>query len=554
MKPVDLIIKNANILTLDNGNNLAGSLTVTNGRISGIWPEIEPPSYEVNRTSGTEVVDMGGATLIPGFIETHNHILASGLFKEKLNCSTPPNKTIHNILELISARAKKTPGGEWIEGYGYDDTLLEDKRHPTREDLDKVSLHHPIFIYHISNHLAVANSKALQLAGLADDIGDPQGGHFGRDAKGRLNGVLYEQAAIMLVGRHIPQPTKEQMISALENVTKDYLAQGITTNSDAAVGGLYGTVELDVHLKAAEQRLNPMYTQLMVMGHLLKEGEALGKYTPEQLNQEIRERSGGLARLDSAKMLQDGSIQGLTAALRQPYHNEPMLYGDLIHEQESFQEEVLALHKRGFRITTHGNGDRAIDSILKAYEYALAKEPSKDHRHRIEHVQTPTVEDLDKMKKLGVAGSFFINHVYYWGDRHERIFLGPDRARRISPLKDASDRNLLFTLHSDSPVTAVSPLFSVWAAVNRLTKENRVLGPEQRIDVITALKSMTIYGARLNFDEEHAGSIEVGKRADFVMLEADPTNVAPEEIKDIKVLATFIDGNLVYGQQKIATL
>ncbi|PIC63016.1 hypothetical protein CSV79_14035 [Sporosarcina sp. P13] len=553
MNTVELIIINANILTLDKQNKRARSLAVKDGRISGIWPENRPPTSEVNVTSSTEVIDLAGATLLPGFIDTHNHILSYGLMKDKVNCSTPPNRAIADIVELIDCYVKKASKGAWIEGYGYDDTLLEDHRHPTRDDLDKVSPNHPVFIRHISGHLGVANSQALQLANLTDDSSDPKGGHLGRDSNGRLNGVLYEPNAMKLVRKHIPEPTKEQMVSALGSASKDYLAQGITTNSDANAGANFGLKEIEAHIEAAVQGVNPMHTRLMVSYDNLKEGQLFGGYSAERLNQELEERSKGRVKLDSAKFFQDGSIQGMTGALRKPYNNEPSITGNLIHDQGTFQEDILALHKRGFRITTHGNGDRAIGSILDAYEYALTKHPTVDHRHRIEHLQTATTEDLDRMKNLQVAGSFFINHVYYWGDRHERLYLGPDRARRISPLKDAIDRDLLFTLHSDCPVTPISPLFSVWVAVNRITREGRVLGPEQRCDVITALKSMTIYGAILNFDEQNSGSIEVGKRADFTVLEEDPTNIDPKDIKDIKVLSTFIDGLPVYGQQKIAT-
>ncbi|CEG32024.1 amidohydrolase 3 [Peribacillus simplex] len=338
----------------------------------------------------------------------------------------------------------------------------------------------------------------------------------------------------------------------LGKASKDYVAQGITTNTDAAVG-FNNLEDLEVHLKAAEQKINPMRTRLMIMHQQLREGQPFGGYSPAQLDLELRERSGGWVKLDSAKMFQDGSIQGLTGALRLPYYQNQDVYGDFIHHQEAFNEEVLDLHRRGFRITTHGNGDRAIGSILAAYEYALSNSPRTGHRHRIEDVQTATTEDIMKMRELDVAGSFFINHVYYWGDRHKQIFLGPERGRRISPLAEAVAHNLLFTLHSDCPITPISPLFSVWAAVNRITREGHVLGPEQRIDVETALKSMTIFGAKLNFDESRSGSIEIGKQADFTILEADPTAVHPEEIRDIAILATFIDGNPVYGQEKVMT-
>lgn len=543
MEKATLLIKHGNVLTLDKQNTRAGSVAVSGNKIIGIWEEAEPPANAVELAEDAEVIDLHGKTLIPGFIDTHNHILWYATMQDMVNCSTPPNKNIDDILEALSKKIQKTKAGEWVQGYGYDDTLLEEHRHPTREDLDKVSTEHPILISHISSHLAVANSKALELVGLTKDTKDPQGGHYGRFENGELNGVLYEPAAMAPVQAVIPEKTKEEKMKLLGKVAKEYVGVGITTNTDAAVSDLDS---LDVHIGAANEGLNPMRTQLMVMHDLMRKGAPFGEYRAEQLDQEFSDRSNGLVRLDSAKMFQDGSIQGLTGALREPYYKNPDLRGDLIHEQEVFQGEVLDLHQRGFRIATHGNGDRAIGSILDAYAYALEKEPRKDHRHRIEHVQTGQPEDLAKMKRLGVAGSFFINHVYYWGDRHEQIFLGPDRARRISPLKEAAEQELLFTLHSDCPVTKISPLFSVWAAVNRKTRAGKILGPEQRIDVITALKSMTIYGAELIFREDELGSIETGKLADFVVLAEDPTEVDADQIKDIEIKATFIDGKLVH--------
>lgn len=547
----DLLFKNANVLTLDLNNRRAGSVAVSKGKIVGIWETAEPPKGAVDVSAETNVVDLNGAALLPGFIDTHNHILMYGQMKDMVNCSTPPHESIKDILDVIGAKAKVTPDGEWIQGYGYDDTLIYEKRHITREDLDQVTPNNPVIISHVSGHLAYANSLAIEMAGLTDDISNPQGGHYGKDEKGRLNGVLYESAAMQPIRNKVPQPTIGDMIHSLERASKDYLAQGITTNSDAAV---FGLEDFEAHLQAAKLRVNPMRTQLMIMHHLLRDGTPYGGYTSEQLDIEIQMRSGGWAKLDSAKMFQDGSIQGLTGALREPYYQNPDVYGDLIHPQEVLNEEVLDLHRRGYRVTTHGNGDRAIGSILEAYEHALRKHPRSDHRHRIEHVQSATTGDITKMKELGVAGSFFINHVYYWGDRHEKIFLGPDRGRRISPLAEAVEHNLLFTLHSDCPITPISPLFSVWAAVNRITREGNILGPEHRIDVITALKSMTIYGAKLNFDEDLSGSIEIGKQADFVVLAEDPTAINPIEIKDISILSTYINGEPVYGQAAVKTV
>ncbi|QKY70419.1 amidohydrolase [Lentibacillus sp. CBA3610] len=550
MHEVELLFTNANVLTMDDANPRAGSIAISDGVIAGIWNDPEPPKHEVDITKNTAVINLHGATLLPGFIDTHNHILMYALMADKINCGTPPNHSITDILSAIRQRALETVDGNWIEGYGFDDTLVEEKRHILRRELDDAAPNNPVFIRHISGHLGYANSLALEYAGLHDDISDPKSGHFGRDENGRLNGVLYEYDATDPVSQLIPDKTIDKKVDDLGKAAKEYLAHGITTNSDAKVSNLN---ELDVHLKAARQGVNPMRTRLMVMHNLLSDGAAFGNYSANQLNREIQDKSGGLATLDSAKMFQDGSIQGLTGALRSPYYNDAKHYGDLIHDQESFQEEVLDLHQRGYRVTTHGNGDRAIGSIIDVYDYALEKHPKTGHKHRIEHVQSGTPEDIRRMGMLGIAGSFFINHVYYWGDRHEGIFLGPERARRISPLADAIDQNLLFTLHSDCPVTPISPLFSVWAAVNRVTRDGNILGPEQRIDVMTALKSMTIYGAQLNFEEEQSGSIEVGKQADFAVLDKDPTAVDPIAIKDISVQGTFIGGKQVYEKEGLET-
>ncbi|MFD2044477.1 amidohydrolase [Ornithinibacillus salinisoli] len=546
MSNIDLIIKNANIITVDENNTRAGSLAVMNGRIKKIWTQPEPPLHEVDLASSTKTLDLQGKTLMPGFIDTHNHLLMYAQFRKQANCSTPPNKNISDILQRVKELADKTSEGEWVMGWGYDDTLLEEKRHPTREELDNIAPNHPVFLRHISVHFAVANSKALELAGVNEETPDPKGGHFGRNENGKLDGVLHELPALDPVQAIIPDPSVDDLAALIGEASQDYLAQGITTSSDAGVGLDQGKVELEAHIKASANGDNPLRMRLMILHHLLSEQGPFHKYSAQKLDEEIKQRTNGKATLDSAKHFQDGSIQGMTGALRKPYHNDSNVYGELLNDQEDFNDEVQNLHERGFRVTIHGNGDRAIGSILDAYENALKIAPRTDHRHRIEHVQTATPDDLDRFKRLDVAASFFINHVYYWGDRHKNIFLGPERSERINPLADASERKLLYTLHSDCPITPISPIFSIWAAVNRVTREGHVLGKDQRISLEKALRTMTIDGAKLNFDEKNTGSIEVGKLADFVVLEADLYEIDPIEIKDVRILATFIGGKEIY--------
>ncbi|KAB7707346.1 amidohydrolase family protein [Bacillus aerolatus] len=548
---IDLIIKNANIVTLDEKNTAAKSLLVSAGKIVKICSESEPDIQGYIIDSRTQEIDLNGATLLPGFIDTHSHLLMYGEMLNFIDCRSPLNSNIEDILQKVREKAEQTPPGNWIMGWGYDDTLLEEKRHPMRADFDQVSPNHPVFIRHISGHFATVNSKALELAGLTEETQDPPGGFFGRDKAGKLDGVIHEIPALEKIIPALPVPSEEENIENIAKGAQVYLAQGITTCTDAGVGLDKGIAELDAHLAAINSGRNPMNMRLMIMNHLLNEDGPFANYTAEGLQVELKRKSNNKAQLDSAKHFQDGSIQGYTAALRKPYYSDSSKIGELLNEQQAFNEELLDLHNRGFRIAIHGNGDRAIESNIEALGNAIKSSPRDDHRHRIEHVQTASFEDLQTMKQLGIAASFFINHVYYWGERHRDIFLGPERASRLNPLAEAVDLDLLFTLHSDCPITPISPLFSVWAAANRLTSKGNVLGENQKIDVLTALKSMTIYGAKLNFEENEKGTIEVGKKADFAVLAQDPLTCPPEDIKDISVAATIIDGKVVWENSAV---
>lgn len=545
MIELDLLLMNANVLTLDGDNNKIGSIGVKNGKISALWKETNPVREEITLSDDKAVIDLQGKTVLPGFIETHNHLISAIMLKRFIDCKSPLNQTIADIQKRISEKAAEVGKDTWIVGFGYDDTSLLDMRHPTKADLDAAAPNHPVVVYHISGHLCVANSVALSIAEIRDQMQDPKEGRLGRDASGQLNGILYE-GATMLVGSHLPGPSEEEVLSLLREEAHAYAAQGITTSTDAKMGVSMDIDDIDLCMKAIEQGAIPFRMKLMVSSDKLNQDKKLQSMDAKEVDAYLRERSGGRASLDSVKLFQDGSIQGLTGALREPYFCDAERYGELIKSQEQLNREVKEWHDKGFRIAVHGNGDRAIGSILDAFEYALTSNPRSDHRHRIEHVQTATREDLERMQKLGVVGSFFINHVYYWGDRHEKLFLGPQRAARISPLAEAEELKVLFTLHSDSPVTPISPLFLVWAAVNRVTSSGKVLGAEQRIDVLTALRAMTSYGAELNFEEAETGTIESGKRADLVILDEDPTEVDPLRIKDISIVATLMDGKFIY--------
>ena len=259
-------------------------------------------------------------------------------------------------------------------------------------------------------------------------------------------------------------------------------------------------------------------------------------------------------KLGAVKMSQDGSNQGFTGYFSKPYFTA--FKGDATYRgyprrgRAALTEMVKQVHRAGYQIAIHGNGDAAIDDILHAFREAQQELPRPDARHRIEHCQYVREDQLDEIAELGITPSFFVGHVFYWGDRHRDVFLGPERAARISPLRSAERRGIRFTIHDDTPVTPVNPLRLVWTAVNRTTRSGQVLGAEQRVSVRQALRAVTIDAAWQNFEQDSKGSIEVGKLADFVILSDDPSTVDQPSIKDIRVVETVVEGKTIYRKEE----
>jgi predicted amidohydrolase YtcJ len=451
-----------------------------------------------------------------------------------------------DLIEALREKAGKTPKGEWIWGRGYDDTLMGEKRHPTRQDLDQASNEHPIFIAHVSGHLSVANSKALALAGVTKETVAPPGGVIRKDPKtSEPDGVLEEMPAQALVFRHLPPLTMDLRLEAMDRSARDYIKTGVTSCSDAGVAfpGVGSPAEIVAYQRATGQGLVPIRMTMMVGVEFLLGAD--GK-SPSF----VTGFGDGHLKIGPAKIIVDGSIQGYTGWLTKPYYvpyrGDSSYRGYPVTAPDKLNRLVLEAHKSGCQIAAHGNGDAAIDAILEAYQLAQKEFPRPDARHRIEHCQMAREDQLERMAELGVSPSFFASHTYYWGDRHKAIFIGPERAQRISPLKSALKRGIKFTLHSDCPVTPVSPLFCAFAAVNRITRKGEVLGPEYRLTPGEALRAVTIDAAWQTFDEKIKGSIEVGKLADFTILAENPLTVPPEGIKDIKVEEVIIGGKSAY--------
>jgi predicted amidohydrolase YtcJ len=541
----DVVYTNAQVVTMEEDQPTAEAVATKWDKIIAVGSNA---SIQSLAGPDTQTVDLGNRTMLPGLIEPHNHFHKYGYVALLwVDLQSPPMGQITTMNELIEAlreTADKTPKGQWVCGRGYDDTLISEKRHPTRHDLDKVSTEHPVWIVHTSGHFSSANSKALEIGGITRDTPQPSGGVIRKDLKtGEPDGVLEERPAQILVARHLPPLTMEQRLEGIDLAAKNFLKTGVTSTYDAGVvfpGE--DRIEIVAFQKAITQGILPIRTTMMVgIDFLLGEGDGASYLTGF---------GDPRLKIGPAKIIVDGSIQGYTGWLTRPYHvpfrEDPSYCGYPVTSPEQLNPLVLEAQKAGLQVAAHGNGDAAIDAILEAYRLAREASPRPDTRHRIEHCQTVREDQLDTIAAQGVSPSFFVSHTYYWGDRHKAIFLGPERATRISPLKSAVNRGIRFSIHSDSPVTPVSPLFCVFAAVNRITKEGEVLGPEFRLTPEEALRAVTIDAAWQNFDEDIKGSIRPGKLADFTILAEHPYHVPPETIKDIRVDKVVIGGQLGY--------
>jgi predicted amidohydrolase YtcJ len=531
--PAQLVYKNGSVVTLDDNNTLAQAVAVRDGKIVKIGNN---RSMEAYVGSTTKVVDLKGKTLIPGIYDAHSHFTLSGtneLFDVNLN-SVPigPVETMAQLLSLLQTQKAKVAATDWVSGWGYDDTLIAEKRHPTRADLDTVSATQPIIITHVSGHFAVANSAALALAHITAATPNPTGGTIRRDANGQPNGVL-EETAVQMVSTLKPAFTAAQMQAGIAAASKQYASQGVTTANE---GATYAPAVAALET-AAQSGVLPIRVIAWPVFDYMAGVDKL-------------QLTSGKVKVGGVKDFSDGSIQGYTGYLSHPYHTP--FNGDVNYHgaprivRDVLAQRVLQVHKAGKQSFIHGNGDEAISDILFAYRNAQQTLPRPDARHTIIHSQMGTEAQLDEMKSLGVIPSFFVLHTYYWGDRHRDIFLGPERAARISPTKSALNRGMRFTIHTDTPVVPMEPMRLVWSAVNRVTTSGAVIGPEQRISPVDALRATTINAAYQNFEEKERGSIEVGKFADLVVLSANPLEVDPMAIKDIKVVETVVEGKSVY--------
>jgi hypothetical protein len=542
--PTRSIYLNTFVVTMDPQNRIVQALGVEGDRIGAVGSYQEVIDWA---GPGAQVVDLGGGALLPGFIDAHGHFPGAGMYAVVADLNSPPVgsvKTMDDLVSQLADLADERSGGSWIVGMGYDDTLLEERRHPTRADLDRASTEHPIVAWHISLHLAVLNSAALEQLEIDASTPDPEGGVIRRQP-GSLepDGVL-EENATDLASAQLGGPSLLDGLRMLRAGSDIYHRAGVTSAQSG-----FTTREQMQGMRWAS-RLGLISLRLILWPGWETADEMLdGSF-------QFESSDPAWLRTGAVKLIADGSIQGYTGYLSLPYHvppaDDPSYRGYPRIPRPELIERVERYHRAGLQIAAHGNGDAAIDDILDAFELAQRAHPREDSRHIVIHAQMAREDQLDRMQELGIIPSFFSLHTYYWGDRHRDIFMGPERAARMSPARSALERGMVFTIHADTPVVPMEPLRLVWSAVRRQSVSGAEIGPEQRIPLTEALRAVTINAAYQHFEEKDKGSIEVGKLADFVLLSELPSD-HPERvdrIPEIRVLETIIGGETVYRAER----
>ena len=538
--PAKQVFINGHVFTMDGSNAIVEAIALEGDTIVAVGSNEVIKSYI---EADTVVNDLAGKTLLPGFVDAHSHFPGVGVGDITVDLNSPPVGTVNNISDIqqrLTLASQDKDAGQWLIGMGYDDSLLAENRHVSRDELDKVSTTHPIVIIHVSGHFVVANTLALQISNIDDNTPNIDGGIYVKDDNGRLTGLLEETARLKTLELAFDLSPLEFLRMCQQGV-KEYAAAGVTT----AQAGL--AAEMLIQGLTSFKKLGFIPQRLMLWPDMdTGERWAKGEFDADKYS------SDGVT-IGAVKLVSDGSIQGYTGYLGSPYHSHDHGHkadykGYLTMPQAELNQRVLAIHKAGLQLAVHANGDAAIAAVIEAVRLAQQASPRDDTRHIVVHSQMATAAQLQQMKELGMSPSFFSAHTYYWGDRHRDIFIGPERAAKISPSHTAQQLGLPFSIHLDTPVVPMDPLFAVWSTVNRITSSGKLLGGDERIDVMQALRAVTIDAAWQMFVAGDRGSLEVGKKADLVIIDANPLQ-DPQAINTINVLQTFVGGVSIYNKE-----
>ncbi len=528
----DWILVGGTVLTCDDQGSIHEGVAMGEGKILAVGDRDRVLELRGPRT---EVVDLGGRAAMPGIIDSHGHVIGQGMNRRGVKLKYPCAASIEDIQSRIAGAARDLAPGTWIKGWGYDHSKLREQRHPTRQDLDMVAPRHPVAITRTCGHIAVVNSRALELARIPEDIADPPGGRFGRDGDS-LNGVVYGTAMVSL--RDAWAPSLDDIKGALSTCSQDLLENGITTVHDAgsadgfarALSEMATSGELKVRVNMmVTARDNDPFQQARVFA---KSGLTTGF-------------GNDFARIGAYKVIVDGSSSGPTSHTRQPYTSNPGDTGILYVEAPQVDELIEEGHAAGYQVTAHAVGDRAIEIVIDAIEKAMKKYPRPNCRHRIEHCAICPPDLQQRIIDLGIVPVAQPVFFHEFGDGYLQNY-GPERVRHMFPARSFLDQGVMVAASSDFPVTTMDPMLGIYQALRRQTVRGESCFSEETVDLAQALRMYTYNGAYASFEESFKGTLEPGKVADLAILSDDIARLPVEEIKDLVVDMTFVDGDLAY--------
>jgi predicted amidohydrolase YtcJ len=540
----DVIFYNGDVVTMSGENGVHQSLGIKDGEILYVGNQEDQERFQSVRT---QLIDLKGRTLLPGFIDAHSHFSLAMQTLNWANLSSPPVSDIKSINDILvrlegHRQERNLDPAEWLIGWGYDPDLIEERRHPNKLDLDEAFPDQPVFLAHASGHLGVVNSAALRVIGWSAETADPQGGQIIRFDNSKEPSGLITESAMHAVREAIPQPDSEDMTRLAAEAFDLYARNGITTVNDG-----FSTAENIDLLEQLSTSIDFPLDIISLLGFVdLAKIMSQHDIKFHQYNRRLK--------YAGVKIVADGSPQGKTALMSDPYLTEVPgcthdCKGIAVVQQAQLDQLLDKLYGDGVQVYTHCNGDAAIDMYLNAHDQAVDKHnlTSSDLRSVIIHSQFMRPDLIEQYAHYGLIPSYFTNHTYYWGDVHVRN-LGMERAAYISPLVSSEESGVTYTNHTDYPITALDQSFLLWSAVNRVSRSGQVLGSDQRSKVYDALEAMTIHAAYQYREEDRKGSLEPGKLGDLVILSDNPLDIDPMKLKDIEVLATYKEGQEVYAK------
>ena len=525
------------IITMDNQTPLADSLAIGDGRILAVGRRSELTPWIGNNT---KMIDLAGQTLMPGLIEPHTHPITSALLYDWTDVSGFNHPSGRDTLNALRDAVEKTVPGKWIRAFGYDPILNRDLAALTADELDEIAPQNPVFVMIQSMHTSFVNHLALERAGVTDDTPQPEYGEYVKDESGRLTGAIIEQGALLpFLFSTIVESTKNGA-DLIDEQMKRYARAGYTT---IGVMGDFPCFPDAMNLlrQAAEKSGSPLRMAFM------DKSTDLENNTPANLGPDSdRFKNVGV------KFWYDGSPYTGNMFLDQPFLNSNLMQKGLgvprdtcgysMLPKETLHRLVQKYHDQGAQIAIHGQGDRAIRDIIDVYEAVLQASPRQDHRHRIEHGALFPLDQMRRATELGLTTSWHVNHIHYYGEALRDDIVGPERSKNLMPMGSARQWGHVNSMHNDSPMYPAEPFKLIRTAVTRATRNGDIIGPDQAISVMDALKAVTINAAWQMFMEDIIGSLTPGKRADLTVLSDNPLNVEPMQLDRIKVIETWSDG------------